>query len=78
MNGLKITDVSIGLINNKQGRLLAVVDVILNDCFQLKRLRIYEGNDGSPFVSYPIDSTENHETRQNFYQTINQKDHYNE
>ena len=57
-NGLKITDISIHIVNQSSGRLKAIAKVVLNDCLQLTNMRVYDGSNGL-FVSYPIQEGEN-------------------
>lgn len=66
LNGLKITEISIYPVQN-QGRLRAVVRVVLNGMLQLTNMRIYDGSNGL-FVSYPVEFTQKgDELRQVFY-----------
>ena len=68
-NGLKITDIKIYPVSSNQGKLRALARIVLNDCFQLTNLRIYDGSNGL-FVSYPIESSrEGDDFRQVFYPT---------
>jgi len=67
MKDLKITNVSVYLVSNTEGRLRALARVVLNDCLQLTNLRVYEGSNGL-FVSYPIEFTlKGDEFRQIYY-----------
>jgi len=69
VNGLTITNVSVYPVSNSQGRLRAVVRLVLNDSIQLTNLRIYAGSNGL-FVSYPVESyDEGADFRQIFYPT---------
>jgi stage V sporulation protein G len=66
-NGLKITKISIYPVTQSEGRLRAVVRVVLNDMIQLTNMRIYDGSNGL-FVSYPVEFTQKgEEFRQIFY-----------
>jgi len=56
-NGLKITDISIHIVNQSSGRLKAIARIVLNDCLQLNNLRIFNGMNGL-FVAYPIQERE--------------------
>ena len=67
MSQLTITNVSIYPVAQSDGRLKAVVRVVLNDVLQLTNLRIYDGSNGL-FVSYPVEFTQKgEEFRQIFY-----------
>jgi len=67
IDGLKVTNVSIYPVSHSEGRLRAVVRVVLNDVLQLTNMRIYDGSNGL-FVSYPVEFTQKgEEFRQIFY-----------
>jgi DNA-binding cell septation regulator SpoVG len=70
INGIEITGIDIYPVSSKDGkRLVGLARVVINDCFQLTNMRIYEGS-GGLFVSYPIEFTQKgEEFRQIFYPT---------
>lgn len=66
-NTIEVTQVFVAPIREPQGKLRALVRLILNEQFQLTQLRLYEGAEGL-FVGYPIDqSIRGEEYRQIFY-----------
>ncbi len=67
VDGLKVTNVSIYPVSHSEGRLRAVVRVVINEQLQLTNMRIYDGSNGL-FVSYPVEFTQKgEEFRQIFY-----------
>ena len=53
---LKITDIRIRLIPNRESKLKAVASITIDDCFVVHDIRVLEGNQGY-FVSMPSRKT---------------------
>ena len=56
VKGIKVTQVLVFPFKEAQhlGHLRGLAQIVLNDCLQVRGLRIMEGNNGL-FVSYPLD-----------------------
>ena len=59
---LKITDIRIRLIPNRESKLKAVASITIDDCFVVHDIKVLEGNQGY-FVSMPSRKTPNGEFR---------------
>ena len=53
---LKITDIRISLIPNRESKLKAVASITIDDCFVVHDIKVLEGNQGY-FVSMPSRKT---------------------
>ena len=74
-NGLVITTSQIYLIREPFVKTKAIATIVLNDQLKMTGIRIVEGSNGL-YVAYPIDSTNQSESRSVFYPlTASLRDH---